>query len=158
MTAWHHGSPTRPVLDTPRPPFRSGRYHRAGGRPTWYGSSTEGAAWAEFARALPDGTDPTQFQRRLARVSFDVVALDLASPAVHRALGIEPSTLVSDDLEVCQTLADLAADAGFEAVVAPSAAAPRETTLAVFDAAIAGRSHDVSDYGVRTPPTAATPR
>ena len=57
--------------------------------------------------------------------------------------------LTSDDLTVCQALADLAVQAGFEAVLGPSAAAQGETTLAVFGPAITERATSVTDLGVR---------
>jgi len=81
-----------------------------------------------------------------------VLALDLTDDRVRATLGLRPSELTSDDLEVCQTLADLAADAGFSAVIGPSAALKGGWTLAVFDGAISGRSDDIADLGVRTAP------
>jgi hypothetical protein len=150
LTVWHHGSPGRSILDTPHPPFRSGRYHRTGGRPTWYGSSTEGGAKAEFARSLPPDVEASEFRRRLGRVDLDLVVLDLTNPELQRALRIDQSDLVSDDLETCETLADLAADAGFDGVWGPSAATPDVQTLAVFGTAIADRSRGVVDLGLWT--------
>jgi len=125
-----------------------------------YGSSSESAAWAELLRN-PHGVDAREAKRRIGRLTFDVVALDLTAPETQRALGVTPADLTADDIEICQTLADLAADAGFEAVLGPSAAAPDETTLAVFGSAIA-RATDVVDNGVATapvsPPTDSSPR
>ena len=141
------------MLDVPNPPFRSGRYHLSGGRPTWYGSSSEEGAWAEFARSLPEGVDPSQFRRRLGHVEFDLLVLDLTSTELQKALGIRKADLVSDDLAVCQTLADLAAEAGFDAVLGPSAATAAESTLAVFDGAIAAKATQVRDLGGRTAST-----
>ena len=149
--ACHHGSPRRAVLDVQNPPHRAGRYHRIGGRPTWYGSSSEAGAWAEFIRSLPEGADPAEFQRRIGRVDFDLVALDLASPELQRALGVKPAELTADDLTVCQTLADLAAEAGFDGVLGPSAAAAGETTVAVFGKSIGAKAAAVVDQGVKTP-------
>ncbi len=139
----------RSVLDAPNPPFRGGRYHRAEGSPTWYGSSTESAAWAEFARSLPDDVDSSQFQRRLGRADFDLLVLDLTAPGIQRSLGLRPSDLIADDLTVPQTLAELAAIAGFDAVLGPSAAAAGETTLAVFAPAITEKARRVVDRGVQ---------
>lgn len=122
---------------------------RAGGRRTWYGSSTRAGAWAEFARSLPDGVDPSQIQRRVGHADFDVLALDLTSDELRRALAVSVEKLTADDMELCQTLAGLAADAGVEAVLGPSAALDGDTTLAVFDAAIQDRSSEVTNLGVR---------
>jgi len=137
------------VLDAPDPPPGSGRYHRAHGRRTWYGASSERDAWAEFIRSLPGGADPSEFSRKLGRVDFDVLLLDLTSPDLQRELGVTDEQLTSDDLTVCQALADLAVQAGFEAVLGPSAAAQGETTLAVFGPAITERATSVTDLGVR---------
>ena len=131
------------------PPVTEGRFHRQGGRPTWYGSSSEGAAWSELSRN-PHGVDAREAKRRLGRVVFDVVALDLTDPTLRDALGVTLLELTAPEREVCQTLADLAADAGFDAVVSPSAAVPGATTLAVFGEAIRGNAAEVSDLGVRT--------
>ncbi len=108
--------------------------------------------WGEFGRSLPDGVDPAQFRRRLGRVDFDLVLLDLTSPDLLGSLGIETADLTKDDLALCQTLAELAAAAGFDAVLGPSAAHEGETTLAVFGDAIRRTSSAVRDLGVRTPP------
>jgi hypothetical protein len=72
---------------------------------------------------------------------------------VLAALGVTRAELTGADREVCQTLAELAALAGFEAIVAPSAASIDDTTLVVVAPAIDTRSHDVIDLGVRAPPT-----
>jgi RES domain-containing protein len=141
------------LLDVPDPPVRAGRYHRLNGRPTWYGSTSEAGAWAEFARSLPDGVDPAQFKRHVGRVDFDVMVLDLTDSDVQTRLGISRGDLIADDDAVCQALADLAANAGFEAVLGPSAALPDDATLAVFGDAIRARSRDVVDRGVRSAPT-----
>ena len=138
------------MLSTPDPPFRDGRYHRAGGRATWYGASTEADAWAELRRALPDGADPGQFPRRIGRVGFELVALDLTSRDLQKRLKIGERDLTADDLSVCQTLADLATDVGFEAVIGPSAAVPGESTIAIFGGAITSKARDVLDLGVRS--------
>jgi hypothetical protein len=140
------------VLDTPNPPFRAGRFHRADGQATWYGSSTERGAWAEFARSLPGGADPSLFQRRIGRVEFDLVVLDLTSPALIEQLGLDRADLVSDDLTVCELLADLASAAGFDAILGPSAATTGDTTLAVLGSAIRDKARRVVDRGIHSPP------
>lgn len=149
IRAWHQGPPNRPLLSAADPPRGPGRYHRRGGRQTWYGSSSEASAWAELARHTLDPIDADHVRRRIGWADFDVVALDLTSSAIQRGLGIRPADLTSDDLVICQTLADVAAEAGFEAVQGPSAAIAAEFTLAVFDKSIAG-ARRVVDLGVRT--------
>ena len=89
----------------------------------------------------------------MGHVEFDLLVLDLTSTELQKALGIGEADLVSDDLAVCQTLADLAAEAGFDAVLGPSAATAAESTLAVFDGAIAAKATQVRDLGGRTAST-----
>jgi hypothetical protein len=133
------------------PPLWDGRYHRRGGRATWYGSSSESAAWSELTKNPPEGVDPLETRRRLGRVVFDVLALDLTSEEVLAKLDLTREALTAQDRENCQLLADLAVGAGFEAIIGPSAALAGESTLAVFAPAIALRSHDLVDLGVHTP-------
>ena len=121
------------------------------GRPTWYGSSSEAAAWAELRRHTSDEIDPASIRRRLGHADFDVLALDLTSPDLQRSLGLKPEDLTGDDLTICQALADIAAEAGFEAILGPSAAIPGETTLAVMGDAIGAKSRATRDLGIRSP-------
>jgi hypothetical protein len=78
--------------------------------------------------------------------------LDLTNETLLRELAVTPEELTSGDRRTCQELADLAAEAGFEGVIGPSAAAAKETTLAVFGPAIKGKAHNVTDLGLRRPP------
>lgn len=150
---WHQGWPGKPLSWVKDPPGGPGRYHRAGGRPTWYGSTTARGAWAEFFRHFEDETvSPFEFFRRLGRADYTVFALDLSSTRVRAALGVTADELTADDLSVCQMLADLAADAGFEAVRGPSGALAGERTLAVFGPAILADATGVIDRGSQTAP------
>jgi len=149
---WHQGWPGHPVLWAKDPPGGDGRYHRAGSRATWYGSTTERGAWAEFFRHLEDDVSPFEFYRRVGRVDYSVLVLDLTSRRLREALGVTRSELTGDDLPICQALADLAAGAGFEAIRGPSGALDTEVTLAVFDSAIVTRAAGVLDKGRRTAP------
>lgn len=134
------------------PPVGDGRYHRRHGVRTWYGSRTERGAWAEFFRHWVDaGVSPFEVRRRVGRVRVSLVVLDLTRPRSIAALGLLPEYLVADDLSICQDLADQALSAGFEAILAPSAALPGEVTLAVFDAAIMKITVEL-DRGVRRAP------
>lgn len=144
-------SPRHGILEVADPPLTDGRYHREGERATWYGSSSEASAWAELVKNPPNGVDPRETRRRLGRVSFDVVALDLTNDKVQKSLGVTVDDLTSKDRTSCQMLADLAREAGFEAIVAPSAAKSNETTLAVFAPAFEQRSRDIVDLGVSRP-------
>jgi RES domain-containing protein len=63
--------------------------------------------------------------------------LDLTDPEVREALALAEVDLTSDDLTRCQAIGDAARAAGFEGILAPSAALAGEITLVVFPAAIA---------------------
>lgn len=131
---WHHGSPTRGLLDCLLIAKGDGRYHERGGPNTWYSSSTERGAWAEFLRhhESPD-VSPFEVRRRVGRATVSALAiLDLTVPDTRRAIGITEDDLRSDDLTRCQELANAARAAGFEGILAPSAALAGAQTLAVF--------------------------
>jgi hypothetical protein len=149
------------LLSSQDPPGGPGRYHRTGGRPTWYGSSSERGAWAEFFRHFghfqADEVSPFEFYRRVGQADFTVIALDLSSTRVMDALGVTTDELTDDDLAVCEALADLAGDAGFEAVHGPAGALAGEHTLAVFGPAIRANAKDVVDRGRRTAPRRLAP-
>ena len=151
--AWHQGPPDYPLLSVADAPRGPGRYHRTGGRPTWYGSSTRRGAWAELFRHFSaEGVSPFEVRRRIGRADFTIVALDLTQPRLQRVLGVTPEELVSDDLSTCQALAELAAEAGFDGIRGPSAAIAGERTLAVFGPVVDASATDVVDGGPRTPP------
>ena len=155
---WHQGPPGYPLVSAQDPPGGPGRYHRAGGRPTWYGSSSERGAWAEFFRHFEaDDVSPFEFFRRVGHADFTVIALDLSSSRIRDALGVTTEELTDDDLTTCQALADLAADAGFEAVHGPAGALAGERTLAVFGPAIHANAKAVVDRGSRTAPRRLAP-
>jgi RES domain-containing protein len=90
----------------------------------------------------------------MTRVTFDLLVLDLTDPSLQARLGILPGLLTSKDRRSCQTLADLAADHGFEGILGPSGVAPGESTLAVFGAAIEASHRDAEDLGVFPVPPA----
>lgn len=58
--------------------------------------------------------------------------LDLTDPRVREALAVTEADLTSDALTRCQALGDAARAAGFEGVLAPSAALAGEIILVVF--------------------------
>jgi len=135
-------------------PGHSGRYHRAGGTRTWYGSSSEDAAWAEFFRHFAEkDIDRSEVTRRVGTISFEgLVALELTDAEIRDALGLTQAELIADDYAVCQRLADRAREAGFEAILAPSAGLPEATTLAIFGDAVSNRRTAVDDRGRQRPP------
>lgn len=131
---WWHQGPTRHPLTSCADPARGpGRYHQPGEPGVWYASSQEQAAWAElFRHFVDDGIDPFELRRRVGRVTVDLDVLDLTEVQVRDHLGIGESDLLSDDYTATQALATAARDAGFDGILAPSAALPGRQTLVVF--------------------------
>lgn len=100
----------------------------------WYASSQEQAAWAELFRHFTGrGIDPFEVRRRAgaARVE-DLSVLDLTDPAVRGVVGLSEADLDGDAYSRTQQIALAAFEAGFDGILAPSAALPGRTTLAVF--------------------------
>lgn len=98
------------------------------------------ASWAELFRwFLDDGAvDPLEVRRRSGRVGVNGLrVLDLTDEHVRDALDVGEDDLISDDYGTCQALADAAAMAGFDGILAPAAAMPGARTLVVFSPAVA---------------------
>jgi RES domain-containing protein len=136
---WRQCAPTRRLLDVASPAAGPGRYHRAGEPGAWYASPTERGAWVELLRHHVSGElSPFEIRRRigLARVE-SLRLLDLTDPQVREALALTEADLTSDDLTRCQALGHAARAAGFEGILAPSAALAGEVILVVFPAAMA---------------------
>jgi RES domain-containing protein len=131
----------------------SGRYHRAGGPGVWYASSTENGAWAElFRHHEPGGVSPLEVIRRIGRVRTKRLrVLDLMDPGVRRTLGVSEQDLIGDDLMRCHEIAQYARNAGYDAILAPSAALERTLTLAIFASAAQKVTEQHSHIG-RPPP------
>lgn len=144
---WRQCSPKRELLDTADPAVTAGRYHRVGARGVWYASSSESASWAElFRHQEADAVSAPEAIRRMGQARVRKLrVLDLTDARVCEMLDINASELVGDDLRQCQEVAQYASDAGYDAILAPSAALAGETTLAVFASAMgkisAQRSH-----------------
>jgi RES domain-containing protein len=77
--------------------------------------------------------------------------LDLMDAEVRRALGVSEQDLIGDDLTRCQEIAQYARNAGYEAILAPSAALKCTRTLAIFASAIQKVTEQHSHVG-RPPP------
>ena len=148
---WHQGPTRRDLLSCANPARTDGRYHQHGGSGVWYGSDQEQAAWAElFRHFVAAGVDPFEVRRRIGRVRVDLELLDLTDERVRAHLHISKDHLVGDDYAVSQVIASAAEGAGFEGVLAPSAAFHGRRTLVVFPAAL--RSIDAERSVVRQPP------
>jgi len=76
--------------------------------------------------------------------------LDLTDNAVRSHLGINEADLVDDDCDLTQAIADAARTAGYQGILAPSAALPGRETIAVFAAALPFVEAERSE--IRQPP------
>jgi len=82
--------------------------------------------------------DPFEVRRRTGRVEVaNLEVLDLTDADVRAALGLKPGDLDGDDYTKTQSVAMVAAAAGFEGILAPSAALPGRRTLVVFPSGMA---------------------
>ena len=135
---WRQTRPSSSLLRCDDPTRYPGRYNRAGDPGVWYASSTERGAWAELFRHWgQDEISPFEVKRRVGRARVvDLAVLDLTDAQVRDELGVTAEDLISDDVTRCQELAAEAREAGFEGIIAPSAALDGEVTLAVFAAAM----------------------
>jgi RES domain-containing protein len=134
---WRQCSPKRGLVDLSDPAVTFGRYHRSGGPGVLYASSTETGAWAElFRHHEPGVVSPFQVRRLSGRVRVsDLKVLDLTDKQVRAGLGISEDELTADDLSRCQGITEQARAAGYDGVLAPSAALRGQKTLAIFASA-----------------------
>ena len=117
---------------------------------------TERAVWAEFLRHHEPDISPWEVRRRGGRARVEGLrVLDLTNPAVRGPIGVGVEELVSDDLARCQQVAAWAQRAGYEGILAPSAALGGEVILAVFAAALGKVTEEHSR--VQRPPRRIAP-
>ncbi len=107
-----------------------GRYNRPGETDVLYGSFQSITAIAEVARHSTTPLSARWWQYTL-RVE-DVVALDLTDPAVLSRLRASKRALVGVNLDLPRRLAREAKDAGFQALIVPSAAIPEGRNVVLF--------------------------
>jgi RES domain-containing protein len=152
---WHQCSPRHALLDAANPAVTTGRYHRTGGPGVWYASSSENGAWAElFRHHEPGGVSPLEVIRRIGRARVKGLrVLDLTDARVREMLNVSERELTGDDLSRCQEIADYARDAGFDAILAPSAALEGQRTIAIFSSAMRKITEERSRVG--SPPVRA---
>lgn len=129
--------------DTPfwaRPNSEPGRWHRAGGGPTQYLSTTVEGAWAELIRAAEISSEP---EVALVRMPMWVAQVNLQRLADYgtferaAAAGFPPDALVDDDYSRCQDEGQRLREEGFQGVLSPSAALPGTANLTIFGPRIA---------------------
>jgi RES domain-containing protein len=135
--------------DTPfwvRSNSEGGRWHRGGDGPTQYLSTTVEGAWAELIRA--EGLD-SELEVGLIRMPMWVAEVHVQRVADYGTFekaaraGFPPDALIDDDHDRCQEEGDRLRTAGFQGVLAPSAALPGAVNLTLFGPKVA------STWGVR---------
>jgi RES domain-containing protein len=95
-------------------------------------------------------------RRRVGRAgAHGLRVLDLTDPTVLAALGVNREVPVSNDLSQCQDIAKWAQRAGYEGILAPSAALDGQLILAVFASAVAKLTGEHSR--VQRPPRRMAP-
>jgi RES domain-containing protein len=129
--------------DTPfwvRPNSESGRWHRIDDGPTQYLSTTVEGAWAELIRAEDLRSEQEVALVRMpmwvANVHVQPIA-DYATFEKSEAAGFSPDALIDDDYSRCQEEGMRLRTAGFQGVLAPSAALPGAVNLTLFGPRIA---------------------
>jgi RES domain-containing protein len=114
-----------------------GRYNSSGIVGLLYSSFVSETAIAEVARGLiarginPQSYDAGDWWLYELEVSLDSV-LDLTDPTVTRGLQIDSQSLVHADPAYARQIGKQAAEAGYEAMIVPSAARPGEKNLVIF--------------------------
>lgn len=151
-TVLRHASPDHTGLDEAAlkgSKRAGGRFNPAGEFGALYLSREKGTAIAELKRrAARTGIDREEL---LPRVLLVVEAelqkvLDLTNPEIRSSWGLTAADLGSDDHRPCREVAHAAREAGYEAILFPSAADESGRNLAVFsDRLRPGSSLDVSE-------------
>jgi RES domain-containing protein len=133
-----------------------GRWNREGVYGCLYTALTPDGALAEWAKYLRCAGVAPNLSSARDLVSIEVrvdPVLDLTSPEVLRHVGIQAEMLTGDGddgLEVCRTLADLARQRGYHAILSPSAALSGAVNLNLyFDGRADCYSLDVGGERVR---------
>lgn len=129
--------------DTPfwvRPNSEPGRWHRVGDGATQYLSTTVDGAWAELIRAEELRSEQEMALVRMpmwvAEVHVQQVA-DYSTFEKAEMAGFSPDALIDDDHSRCQEEGRRLRAAGFQGVLAPSAALPNSLNLTLFGPRIA---------------------
>jgi RES domain-containing protein len=129
--------------DTPfwvRPNSDPGRWHRVGDGPTQYLSTTVAGAWAELIRA--EGLR-AESEVALVRMPMWVAEIHVQRIADYGTFerseeaGFPPDALVDDEYGRCQDEGLRLRQAGYQGVLAPSAALPGKQNLTIFGPRVA---------------------
>lgn len=129
--------------DTPfwvRPNTEPGRWHRVADGPAQYLSATADGAWAEMIRAegLRSESDVALVRMPMwaAEIHIQRVA-DYQTFDAASAADFPADALIDDDYSRCQAEGRRLREAGFQGVLAPSAALPGALNLTLFGPRIA---------------------
>jgi RES domain-containing protein len=130
-------------LSTQGSELNGGRYNSPGTKGVLYASFDKVTALGEVAKALKTrGISPEQYEPddwwayELELTSSRV--LDLTDQKVLERLQTSAAALVTDDVALTRQIGRQALDAGFEAIIAPSAACEEGKNLVIFLSAAAG--------------------
>lgn len=105
---------------------------------------------------MSEELSPFEILRRVGRARVrGLRVLDLTDATALSTLGVARAALVSNDLRRCQAIAEWAQRAGYEGILAPSAALAGEVMLAVFAAALGKVTEEHSR--VQRPPRRMVP-
>ena len=122
---------------------RGGRWNPPGSFPVVYAASDPGVAAAEISRTAQryGVAIASLLPRNLTTIRVSLVrVLDLTDDSVLASVPLPRSATTDEDLRLCEAVGDAAHYLGFEAILAPSAAAPGGTTLAIFVNSLGARS------------------
>jgi RES domain-containing protein len=106
-----------------------GRYNDPGETGALYTSMEPRTALAEVARQT---TSPLQARWWQYTIQVDLIALDLTDANVTDALGTAQEALTGTDRTLPRKLARKAKQAGFQALIVPSAVRPGEKNVVLF--------------------------
>jgi RES domain-containing protein len=124
-------------LSTQGSALNGGRYNSPGVTGVLYASFAGDTAIAEVTKGLiarginPQSYAPGDWWMYELEVSLDAV-LDLTDPGVIERLQLAPERLLQSDAAYTRQIGKQASEAGYEAMIAPSAARIGEKNLVVF--------------------------
>jgi RES domain-containing protein len=145
--------------DTPlwvRPNSDKGRWHQIGDGPTQYFSLTVEGAWAELIRAEALSSEA---EVALLRMSMWAAELDVHRVADYGTFekaskaGFAPDALIDEDYSRCQEEGGRLRRAGYQGVLAPSAALPGSVNLTLFGPRVASQWGTLSALSSSIPAT-----
>ncbi len=117
--------------------LNGGRYNLPGTKGILYASFEKAVAVAEVAKGLtarginPDDYGPDEWWAYELEVNSTRV-LDLTNPRVLEALQITGASIVGDEVAVTRQIGKQAIEAGFDAIIAPSAARQQGNNIVIF--------------------------